>query len=211
LLDDPRTPPLARAVAQDSVRLAERGSRIRRPRLDAIRRVVALDQAAAASVPLGTVIDVRATWEFDFLEAFRRRLAYALGFEASLLAGSPRPYLELEALLVSDSLAGLRAYLPPASARTAFSIHLNLLARLRAALAADLPVVDAAEKDAVLSAGLHTAAERKQADLTSDAQVAVRAVLAELDVFLLRPLPYSPHPPLWGSLAPSSAYRDLGS
>ena len=47
---------------------------------------------------------IRASWRYEFVEAYRRRLAYALAFEASILAGSRAPYTErLPALVVERS------------------------------------------------------------------------------------------------------------
>jgi hypothetical protein len=209
--------PLREAVARKLRESAAAGARLRGPQVDAVRRVAAA-ASGRAPFPLRAALDVRGTWLYDFVEAYRRRLAYALAFEASLTAGSLRPYGERLPALLAGGLPELIDATPGAADPLAFSVVLNLLRILDGALAyeaatgrshPDLPgPVRAGEpKRAFLRERLLAAAAARQEHLHADGRVAVQALLEELELMRQEQRRYDAQPPLFGTLAGSSAYR----
>jgi hypothetical protein len=204
---------LAISKAMEGRRQAEVA--IRGPEVEAVRRIAAA--AGRMPFPVFAAIDIQGSWAYDFDVAYRRRLAYALAFEASMAVGSLAPFKDRFPVLVSGVSADLAAAVPGAEAPEAFSICLNLLAildRVRAyerascGAAPTLPgrLEGAEPKRALLAARLEEAATARMRSLNLDGQAAVRALLLESREIQEQPTYYNGYPPLWGRIAPSGAY-----
>ena len=189
---------------------------IRGPEVDALRRTLAA-AGNAAPFPLKVLVDIGGTWAYSFEGSYRRRLAYALAFEASIRTGSLEPYTSFAESLAVANAPDFISELSTIETRGAFSVFLNLVSLLDRMLAAEstpdsaqgtpvFRVVDAEAKRSYLVAQLKSAAAQRSSSLTEDGKIALRALLAELD--LLRGWGITPLSPLprWGILATSEAY-----
>jgi len=96
-----------RAFAQKRLAIAEAQVAIRQPEIEAIYRVA---KVAAGQFPfrLRVAIDIQAGWAYTFEEAYRRRLAYALGFEASIAEKSLAVYEDCIPPLIANSYPNSR-------------------------------------------------------------------------------------------------------
>jgi len=194
--------------------------RLRRREQETLDRIVA---AASSSHDLRLLVrtDLRSADVFTFEGAVRRRIAYALAFEASLAAGSRAPYEDLYPVLVEGSAEQLAQACPPPTDRVSFSIFLNLMFRLNllvahrrahgvppAAVPAEVRAPD--EKRAWLADTLAKARTARAANVGPDGRVALEALMAALgdDARLLNTF-FDGLPP-WGELPDSARYHVRG-
>lgn len=175
-------------LRKNESRLREQAS-IRGPEVLVVRL---LTKAAARRLPfpVTAALGCESSWIHDFRAAYLRRLAYGLGFEASLRAGSLKPYETLYPVLIGGTAAELRNALSPAEAALSFSVLLNVLGVLDAVSAYErdnegpAPVlsgraVDAGAKRALLTEQLARAAEARKLSLHDEGQLVVDALVVE--------------------------------
>lgn len=206
--------PNRRAFAEKRLATVKARVAIRKPEIQAIHTIA---EAVSGQYPFPVRIatNIQAGWVYTFEEAYRRRLAYALGFEASITEKSLTVYEERLATLIAGSLTDLVSVCPAVDESHAFSIYLNLLASLDGATAyqtskdevhPDLSseVTAGVQKRTFLVEHLQEAAENRMKTLNSDGCIAVRALLAESELIHQRGRYYRSVPPLWGKESPSN-------
>jgi hypothetical protein len=204
------------AMAKQRVEKAQSDMMIRQPEVEAIQQIA---EAATRRVqlPLRSAFDVRGTWAYPFDIAYRRRLAYILGFESSIKIQSLSPYDNFIHSLINGSLDELKSLCPSVKTSESFSIYLNLLAKLSLAVSyqikkgevsPNLPgeVKDGSTKRAFLSDQLQSAACIRMNTLFPDAQIALNALLKEVEYIQERGFHYNLQLPRWGLIAPSKSY-----
>jgi hypothetical protein len=146
----------------------------------------------ARSLPVFVQVDIEAHQSYDFDEAYRRRLAYALGFAASLEAGSMAPYLTREEALLHGDLDDIVALCAGLRGFSALSIFANLLARLGGAAGLEVvqpsgrqpqarPVADPDRKQRWLESELRRSSETVLAELNEDGRAALAGLLREVE------------------------------
>lgn len=179
--------------------------------------VVEVASAAKDAVPVCASIDIEADESFEFDEAYRRRLAYALGFAASLEAGSMAPYLSRQDALLRGELDDVIALCSGLGGFSALSIAANLLARLGREIASlevgesqgrptEPPIPDVAAKQRWLESELQRAAEVIRHELNEDGRAALAGLLSEVEH--VRQDPHGRHErhPAWGRIATRDEY-----
>ncbi|WP_168790596.1 hypothetical protein [Paraburkholderia aromaticivorans] len=186
-----------RMHASDAFAASDRRPEQRQTRL-AIHRAeiemlntVARRAADAQRVALRVIEQAEGSWIYGFDVAYRRRLAYALAFEASIEQRSLEPYIRWWLPLISLNARDFATVAPDAAAPHAFSVLLNLAAMLNRADAFErangcshpaLPgrIAEVEAKRALLRERLETAAAARMKTLSSDGQIALRALFIEL-------------------------------
>lgn len=142
-------------------------------------------------LPVAAEVDAIGEWREDFAISYRRRIAYALGFHASLRAGSRACFEVRDAPLILGTAAELDVAARGSDAFEAFSLRLNLLARLRRAIAHERrhgaphravagAVHARREKEDLLEGRLAEASEQVARRLHADGQLALRTLLRHL-------------------------------
>ena len=143
-------------------------------------------------LPLLAVIDSISEWREDFDVSFRRRIAYAIGFHASLRTGSLQCYEAWYKALILDAAATLDSVGSSEPDEVdSFSILLNLLARLHGTMAyerhhgepdprAPGRVFAYHDKVARLQARLEVSCKRLEALFNVDGRAALGALLLQL-------------------------------
>jgi hypothetical protein len=163
----------------------------RKNRRESLREVAS---TMRARVPVEVALDVTAKIDVPFEPAYRRQMAYALGFEASLRAGSMEPYESRMRALSVGSVDELVAALPAVQDPLALSICLNLAMRLQADATHEHEkgmarrgshgeIVDAGRKRAILDERIAQASALMHRQLTVDGRIALEALHAELKRF----------------------------
>lgn len=165
-----------------------------RARADERRLVEAIGEYCRElhGLPVVAETDVLGEWREDFATSFRRRIAYALGFHASLRAGSLACYEVRHAPLIVGTAAEVDELIRGDDELERFSLALNLLARLRRAIAHErrhgapspaAPGAVAARRDKIslLEGRLAEASERVERRLNADGRLALRSLLRQLD------------------------------
>jgi hypothetical protein len=218
---DPSMSPIQRALLRKyEAQLREQAS-LRGPEVLAVRL---LTEGAAGRLPfpVTAALGFQSSWVHDFRAAYIRRLAYGLGFEASLRAGSLQPYEALYPVLIDGTAAELRNALPPPDAALSFSVLLNLRGVLDAVSAYERDhegpaprlsgrAVDAAAKRTLLSNQLARAAEARKLPLHNEGQLAVDALLAESQRLSDKSPWWDGYPPDWSDARvpdPGRLYHD---
>lgn len=208
LLANPR-----RQVGEVLKARTEEDAAIRGPEIAALRRIA---KAATGRCPISTrvAVDIKATWDYGFDVAYRRRLAYALAYEASITTASFAPFDERLPALHLGSLEELAARLPEPSVSHAFSIGLNLLANLDRTVTyqnekhdTERGVPDAAAKRDLLGDYLNKASRFLEPSLAPDGQIALNALLREVEIERELRIHNISIRPRWGSIAESQSYR----
>ncbi|MDJ0703750.1 MAG: hypothetical protein QNJ46_10760 [Leptolyngbyaceae cyanobacterium MO_188.B28] len=207
--------PAQKVMAKKRIEQARAEMAIRIPEIQALQQIF---EAAYQQnhIPLKLALDVRGGVTYDFEIAYRRTLAYALAFEASIQASSLEPYNSLIPTLVLGTIIDLREEMPAVTARHAFSVYLNLLSKLNAAAAyrmhkgafhPDLPgdINQLESKQAFLTERLQIAAQSCSETLTQDGKTAIKALLKEVQLSYDRGS-YNISPRPWGRIAPSAVY-----
>lgn len=165
---------------------------LRRAEMDAIQKVA---EAAKSEIPfsINVSLDISSSWICTFEEAYRRRLGYALAYEASLKNQSLEIYSGYFSTLIGGSLAEFKAICPPTKESSAFSIYLNLLASINEAILKQTDegmikidnilgkLREASEKILFLEQCLSEAANYRMKSLNQDGCIAVKALLGELN------------------------------
>ncbi|MGB0384532.1 MAG: hypothetical protein ACPGWR_06880 [Ardenticatenaceae bacterium] len=141
--------------------------------------------------------------------AYRRRIAYELGFEASIAARSFEPYNRFFEPVLIAALEVLQKLTPAITEQYAFSIYLNLLSYLNQAIVYEAkkgePYPDAAgrvyegqKKRAYLHDQLIKAAVNKEQSLNKDGRIALRLLLWQLQDDYARGIHGNLYYPIWG-------------
>ncbi|MGB3292058.1 MAG: hypothetical protein WBB01_03580 [Phormidesmis sp.] len=209
--------PAQQAMAQRRIKQAQDEMAIRIPEIKTIQQIFEAVQAQS-QLPLRLALDVKGSFAYDFEIGFRRTLAYALAYEASIAAGSLAPYDSVVSPLIVGDISELRKATPLSTDRYALSIYLNLLSKLNAAAAyqrrqsnchPDLPgeVNQLEIKRAFLTESMQEAAGHRSKTLTKDGKLSIQALLKEVQLNYDQNI-YSIAPQLWGQIAPSHAYID---
>lgn len=141
-------------------------------------------------LPVTAEIDSFGEWQATFETSYRRRIAYGLGFHASLRAGSRACFEGHDQLLAAGTVAQLDALTHGRDEFEDFSLRLNLLARLRRMIAhehhhgAPWPglskVQSRQDKLALLKGRLGEVTDQLTPGLNTDGQFALRALHRQL-------------------------------
>lgn len=181
-----------------------------------------LEVASAAreahALPVCAAVNIAGDRSYGFDEAYRRRLAYALGFAASLAAGSLAPYKTREPALLHGGLGDLVAVCPSLGDVEGLSIAANLLARLVKVVAgletgdARGPqppvrhVPEANRKRQWLEAELRRASDEVREGLNEDGRAALSGLLLEVGRAGTDIRHRYDRYPAWGKLASREEY-----
>ena len=180
-----------------------------------------LDGRGSDAQALALRTDVSSYMPVPFVEAVRRRLAYALAYEVTLASQSFDPIVALHDVAVGGTVDALAAALPAVSDGGAFSLALNLF-DLVSGLAAyakragtpppEHPTVlrDSRAKKALLDARMGEAGQARIAALGRDGAIALAALLAAAREADERGMIFVARPALWGCEPDSQRYRDDG-
>lgn len=171
--------------------------------------VMEVASAARDTLPVCVGIDIEADESFEFDEAYRRRLAYALGFAASLEEGSMAPYLSRQDALLRGELDDLIALCSGLGGFSGLSISANLLARLGgliAGLEVARPIPDVAAKQRWLESELQRTSEMIRHDLNEDGRAALLGLLSEVESARHDPCHSQGRYPAWGRIATRDEY-----
>ncbi len=217
-LPEARTEQQRRGIALIAKRL-EREIAERAPEVAAVRQITtAANASRQLPFPVAAATDVQGTWAYNFQEAYRRRLAYALAYEASITHGSLAPFEERFSALSVGTTQELMACTPDPHATGAFSLYLNLSALLEQVLhyeakhsdaAPRFPgrMIEAEAKRQYLATQLSKVAPARMESLVVDGRVAVGVLLQELEQLRRKVFPYDGTPPPWGKIASWQLYR----
>lgn len=206
---DPSTP--GPVDAAWSVRYRRRAGEI------AAVRHAAHTTVGTGELALAAAVDLHATACFDFPQGYRRRLAHVLAYEASLRAGSHKPYQRHFPALIGGTVHQLRSSLERLPLADTFSVLINLTATLREAATYEnltgtahpdlgARVSAAAAKTSLLTGQLATATDHRRLTLHRDARDALTALRVELD--RTGDITYTGCTifPAWGLLADADSY-----
>lgn len=167
-------------------------------------------------LPVTAELDSFAEGQAAFETAYRRRIAYALGFHASLRAGSRACIEAHDGLLVAGTAARLDELARGRDELESFSLRLNLLARLRRMITHERhrgapwpglsPVQSGRDKLALLTGRLAEVTKQMASRLNADGSFALRALHRQLDAE--RDTWQVDIPPVWGEGSEFSAPDD---
>lgn len=143
------------------------------------------------SLPVVAVTDSLSEWREEFEVSFRRRIAYALGFHASLCAGSLECYEARYEPMIVGTPAQLGQVASGGDELDSFSLLLNLLSRLHGTMAyeqrhgvpaprAPGKVLFYRGKVALLEGQLTNVSRRLKRRLNADGRDALRSLLVQL-------------------------------
>lgn len=162
----------------------------RQKRIQVIEQMVELSKTLVP-FPLRAATDRITAMNTKICLAYRQRIAYELGFEASIAARSFEPYNRFFEPVLTGSLEMVQKLTPAITEQYAFSIYLNLLSYLNSAIVYEAqkgePYPEAAgrvyegqKKRAYLHDQLIKAALNKEQSLNKDGRIALRLLLWHL-------------------------------
>lgn len=180
----------------------------RQKRIQVIEQMVELSKTLVP-FPLRAATDRITAINTKICLAYRQRIAYELGFEASIAARSFEPYNRFFEPVLTAPLEVVEKLTPAITEQYAFSIYLNLLSYLNSAIVYEAkkgePYPDAAgrvyegqKKRAYLHDQLIKAALNKEQSLNKDGRIALRLLLWELQDDYARGIHGNLYYPIWG-------------
>ena len=202
---------------REDMPLVTRAEATRRAREAQLLRSI-FDARGEQPLPLALRLDVSSYMPVPFAEALRRRIAYALAYEATLTARSLAPFTSLHAAAVAGSVNDLTRACPDVRQQTCFSIALNLVDLVNGLVAYaayhgatppehPTPVRDAEAKRTLLWARVEQGAAARIANLGKDTAIAADALIAAAREAESRQALFVARPALWGAEPDSARYR----
>jgi hypothetical protein len=184
----------------------------------AIERVVEV-AAGQLDVPIVARTEVLSETDYPFEVAYRRRLAYAMGYRASLLAGDRGRYDALVRDVMIGEVEQIEIVNGCDETVSQFSCTLNLLARLEGAMAYERDngrphpnvlgrIRDYEAKVRRLESLLNELVEVLRGTLNEDGRIALHAILYELQSQRLAGIWNVEDSPRWGGIANSDIFQN---
>jgi hypothetical protein len=178
-------------------------------------QLIAKSTAGRTSLPIAAVTDFISDTEYPFEIAFRRRIAYALGYRALLSTRDAASFESLYDDLIRGTAEVIESLVRGRDEISKFSIALNLLARLEGTMSHERDhgqpphtIRDYHKKVIALEERLKLLIASMRSEFNEDGRAALHGVLRELDSQRSSGIwNVKGTFPLWGGMANSEVFR----